>query len=164
MSSQETAPTSSQNSSQWASQDMASMPSQDSTTNATALGATGGTLMEDKEACLEGPTLKCTPAEERVLLGPSLNQVLAVLNKAPLGYLMVLAKCIEQIKSTKASQMPTALLRAPLRLPAPPAGTESQLDLLTMTTAATVTLSEAIYSATSNLGPTVLSLQKRTPT
>ena len=57
--------------------------------------------MED-EACLEGPTMKCTPAEERMLLDPSLNQALAALNKVPLEYLAILSKHIKQIKNTKA--------------------------------------------------------------
>ena len=96
-SSQETAPASSQES---ASQDMASMPNQDSTTNVMILDAVGGTLMED-ESCLEGLTLRCILAEERVLLNPSFNETLDQLNDVPLGYLNVLVACIKQTRKTK---------------------------------------------------------------
>ena len=70
------------------------------------------------EASLEGPTMKCAPAEEKALLDPSLNQALAVLNEGSFKYLAILAMCIEQIKSTKALQTPMVLVRAPPRLPA----------------------------------------------
>ena len=99
MHSQDMVPTSSQDSSQWTSHDTASMPSQDSTTNASTFGATGRTLTE-AEMCLEGPTLRCTPAEERGLLDLLLNQALSLFSKVPLEYLAMLEKCSEQTPQT----------------------------------------------------------------
>ena len=95
--SHEMVPTSSQDS---ASQDTASMPSQDSTTDATIIGAVGGTLMED-ETCFKGPTLRCTPAKE-VLLDLVFKEALDQLIDTPLGYLAVLAVCIEQIRKNQS--------------------------------------------------------------
>ena len=68
--SQEMAPAFSQES---ASQYTASMPSQESTTDATILDAIGRILMEDK-ACLEGPTLKCTPFGGEDIIEPVIQR------------------------------------------------------------------------------------------
>ena len=92
-SSQETAPMSSQESratapasSQESTTQETSMPSLETATGATILNTAGEAPMED-ETCLEGPTLKCTPQEERVLLNPLFAESLNHLEDVPLGYL-----------------------------------------------------------------------------
>ena len=47
------------------------MPSLETATGTTILDATDEAPLED-ETCLEGPTLKCSLQEERVLLNPLL--------------------------------------------------------------------------------------------
>ena len=120
--SQGTAPASSQEmtsaSQESMSQDMASMPSQNSTTDAMILNATGGIPMED-ETCLEEPTLKCTPEEERSLLNPLLTGSLNQLEDVLLGYLNVLVAHINEIRKVKVSQMPVPSPRVPPGLPPP---------------------------------------------
>ena len=124
------------------------MPHLETATGASILNAADEAPMED-EACLEGPTLKCSLQEERVLLKPLLAESLNHLEDMPLGYLSLIEACINEIRRIKASQMPVALPRVPPRLPAlwpkptPPEPT------------ATSTLSEAIYSVASNLGTSV---------
>ena len=93
-SSQETAPMSSQESkattpasSQESMSQETLMPSLESAGGATILDATGGTPMED-EACLDGPTMRCTPDEERMLLNPLLT-----------GYLNHLEDMLECVSS-----------------------------------------------------------------
>ena len=155
MSSQETVPMSSQESkataptsSQESMTQETSMPSLETATGDTILDATGKAPMED-ETCLEGPTLKCTPQEERALLNQLLTKSLDHLEDVPLGYLNLIVACINEIRKTKASQMPVALPRVlPRLLPPQPISTPSE-------PAATSSLSEAIYSATSNLGTSV---------
>ena len=125
MSSQETAPMSSQESkvtapvsSQESMSQETPMPSLESAANPTILNATSRTSMED-ETCLEGPTMKCTPAEERALLNPLLAGSLNHLEDVLLGYLNVLAACIDEIRKVKVSQTPVPLPRAPPRLLSP---------------------------------------------
>ena len=123
----------------------------------TILDATDEINMED-ETCLEGPTLKCSLQEERVLLNPLLAESLNHLENVPLGYLTLIEACINEIQRIKASRMPAASPRALPGLPPllpKPTPTEP---------AATSTLSEAIYSATSNLGTSVPHQTQRTPT
>ena len=163
-SSQGTAPASSQEmtsaSQESMSQDTASMPSQDSTTDTTILDATGRVPMED-EACLEGPTLKCTLDEEWALLNPLFTESLDQLEDVPLGYLNVLVARINQIRKVKVSQMPVPSPRA---LPGlPPLGIGQPAPIPTSVSGATASLSEAIHSATSNLGTTVPRPSKRKP-
>ena len=111
------------------SQDTASMPSQDSATDATILDATGSVPMED-EACLEGPTLKCTLEEERVLLNPLFTGSLNQLEDVLLGYLNVLVAQINQIRKVKALQMPVPSPRAPPGLP--PLGMDQSAPIPTL--------------------------------
>ena len=87
------------------------MPSLESAADPTILNATSRTSMED-ETCLEGPTMKCTP-DERALLNPLLAGSLDHLEDVPLGYLNVLAACIDEIRKVKVSQMPVPSLRVP---------------------------------------------------
>ena len=101
MSSQEskaTAPASSQES---ATQDT-DMPSLEIATGATILDAADGTKMED-ESCLEGPTLKCSLQEERVLLNPLLAESLDHLEDMSPGYLTLIEACIHEIQRIRAS-------------------------------------------------------------
>ena len=144
------------------SQDTSSMLSQDSTTDATILDATGRILMED-ETCLEGPTLKCTPEEEWALLNLLFNESINQLVDIPLGYLSVLAMHINQIRKAKALQAPLALTRAPPGLVPPALGTGQYVPPLTSVAGTPVPLSEAIYTASSNLGTTVPCQMKRMP-
>ena len=173
MSSQETAPTSSQDmapissqeskatapasSQESATQEDTNMPSLETATGTTILDATDGTNMED-ESCLEGPTLKCSLQEERVLLNPLLAESLDHLEDVSPGYLTLIEARIHEIRRIRASQTPVALPRAlpglPPLLPKP---------MLTEPTA-TSTLSEAIYSAASNLGTSVPHQTPRMPT
>ena len=151
--SQTTAPVSSQES----MTQETSMPSLETATGATILNAAGEAPMED-ETCLEGPTLKCTPQEERVLLNPLLAKSLDHLEDVPLGYLNLIVARINKIRKTKVPQMPVASPRAlPRLLPPQPISTPSQ-------PAATSSLSEAIYSATSNPGTSVPHQTQRMPT
>ena len=162
-SSQETAPMSSQEreataptSSQESMGQETSMPSLKTATGATILDATGEAPMED-EACLDRPTMRCTPDEERVLLNPLLTGSLDHLEDVPLGYLNVLVAHINEIRKAKASQMPVPSPRVPPGLlPPQPILTPSEPS-------ATSSLSEAIYSATSNLGTSVPCQTQRTP-
>ena len=155
MSSQETVPMSSQESkataptsSQESMTQETSMPSLETATGDTILDATGKAPMED-ETCLEGPMLKCTPQEERALLNQLLTKSLDHLEDVPLGYLNLIVARINEIRKTKASQMPVALPRVlPRLLPPQPISTPSE-------PAATSSLSETIYSAASNLGTSV---------
>ena len=70
--------------------------------DATILDATDEAHMED-ETCLEGPTLKCSLQEERVLLNPLLAESLDHLEDIPLGYLSLIEACINEIQRIKAS-------------------------------------------------------------
>ena len=163
--SQRTVPASSQEmtcaSQESMSQDKVSMPSQDSTTNTTILNTASGVLMEE-EACLEGPTLKCTLEEEWALLNPLFTGSLDQLEDVLLGYLNVLAAQINHIRKVKVSQMPMPSPRAPPGLPHLSMGQSASIQ--TSVSGATVPLSEAIYSATSNSGTTVPQPNQRTPT
>ena len=154
MSSQETAPMSSQESratapvsSQESMNLETSMPSLETATGATILDAAGKAPMD--ETCLEGPMLKCTLQEEKALLNPLLTKSLNHLEDVPLGYLSLIEACINEIRRIKVSQMPVASPRVPPRLPPP------QPLLMLSQPAATPSLSEAIYSAASNLGTSV---------
>ena len=96
MSSQETAPMSSQESkattptsSQESMTQETSMPSLETAMGTTILDATNEAPME-AETCLEGPTLKCSLQEERVLLYPLLAESLNHLEDVPLGYLTLI--------------------------------------------------------------------------
>ena len=172
VSSQETAPTSSQDtapmsrqeskatapasSQESATQEDTNVPSLETATGATILNAADGTNMED-ESCLEGPTLKCSLQEERALLNPLLAESLDHLEDVSPGYLTLIEVRIHEIWRIRASRMPVALPRAPPGLPPllqKPTPTEP---------ATTLTLSEAIYSATSNLGTSVPHQTRRTP-
>ena len=114
-------------------------------------GSVRGVAVED-ELCLEIPTMQCTLEEERALLDPSLTQTLAMLNDALLEYLLILSKHIEQMKSTKASQMPGAL-PSPTML----AGTDVKVYLLIVPlTMVMMTLSAIIFTITTSLGHTIL--------
>ena len=140
------------------------MPSLESAADPTILDATGGTSMED-ETCLEGPTMRCTPDEERALLNPLLTKSLNNLEDMPLGYLNVLAAHIDEIRKVKVSQKPVPLPRVLPGLPPPlPISRPPQPVLMPSEPSTTVSLSKAIYSATSNLGTTVPSHTQRTPT
>ena len=133
------------------------MLSLEAATGATILDAAGEAPMED-ETCLEGPMLKCTPQEERVLLNLLLTESLNHLEDMLLGYLNLIVACINEIRKTKASQMPVTSPRALSRLlPPQPISTPSE-------PAATSSLGEAIYSATSNLGTSVPHQTQRMPT
>ena len=161
-SSQETAPMSSQerkvttpvSSQESMSQEM-SMPSLESTTGTTILITAGGTPMED-ETCLDRPTMRCTPDEERVLLNPLLAGSLDHLEDMPLGYLNVLVACINEIRKVKASQTPVPSPRAPPGLPTPqPISTLPQPVLMPLEPGTMASLTKAIYSTASNLGTLV---------
>ena len=163
VSSQETAPMSSQESKATApasSQESATqdtnMPSLETATGATILDTADETNMED-ETCLEGPTLKCSLQEERALLNPLLAESLDHLEDVPLEYLSFIKAHIHEIRRIKASQTPVTLPRAlpglPPLLPKP---------MLTEPTAMSM-LSEAIYSAASNLGTSVPHQTQRMP-
>ena len=163
-SSQETAPMSSQESkvtapasSQESMGQETSMLSLETATGATILDATGEAPVED-ETCLDRPTLKCTPEEERALLNPLLAESLDHLEDVLLGYLNLLVARINEIRKTKASQTPVSSPRVPARLPPP------QPILMPSEPSATSSLSEAIYSATSNLGTSVPHQTQRMPT
>ena len=172
MSSQDTAPASSQESASMSSQESkaatpassqesatqdTNMPSLETATGATILDATDETNME-AETCLEGPTLKCSLQEERALLNPLLAESLDHLEDISLGYLTLIEACIHEIWRIRASQTPVALPRAPPGL--------SPLLPMPMPTepATTSTLSEAIYSAASNLRTSVPHQTRRMPT
>ena len=62
------------------------MPSLETAAGTTILDAANEAPIED-ETCLEGPTLKCSLQEERVLLNPLLAESLDHLDDVPLGYL-----------------------------------------------------------------------------
>ena len=103
VSSQETVPMSSQESkattpasSQESVTQEITMPSLETATGATILDATDETNMED-ETCLEGPPLKCSLQEERVLLNPLLAKSLDHLEDVPLGYLSLIKARIHEI-------------------------------------------------------------------
>ena len=132
------------------------MPRLETAAGTTIFDAADEAPMED-EACLEGPTLKCSLQEERALLNPLLAESLNHLEDMPLGYLSLIEAYINEIWRIKASRTPVASPRAPPRLPPllpKPTPTEP---------AATSTLSEAIYSAASNLGTSVPHQTRRTP-
>ena len=76
----------------------------------------------------------------------------------PLGYLSLIEACINEIWRIKLSWMPVASPRALPRLPPP------QPLLMLSQPVATPSLSEAIYSAASNLGTSVPHQTWRTPT
>ena len=120
--SNDTAPTSSQGTAPMSSQESksqeASMPSLEPTSGATILDATGRIPMED-EACLDGPTMRCTPDEERALLNPLLAGSFDHLEYMSLGCLNVFVAHINVIHKIKASQMPVPLPRVPPGLPPP---------------------------------------------
>ena len=78
-----------------------SMPNLETATGATILDTAGEAPMD--ETCLEGPTLKCTLQEERVLLNPLLTESLDHLEDMPLGYLSLIEACINEIWRIKAS-------------------------------------------------------------
>ena len=117
MSSQETVPVSSQDMAPMSSQEskatapMSSqksatldtgMPSLETATGATILDAADGTQMEDK-SCLEGPTLKCSLQEERVLLNPLLAESLDHLEDVSPGYQTLIEAHIHEIWRIRAS-------------------------------------------------------------
>ena len=172
MSSQETAPVSSQDmapmsskkskattpaSSQESTTQDTNMPSLETATGATILNATDGNNMED-ESCLEGSTLKCSLQEERALLHPLLAESLDHLEDVSLGYLTLIEVRIQEIWRTRASETPVISPRVPPGLPPllpKPMLTEPAI---------TSTLSEAIYSAASNLGTSVPHQTQRMPT
>ena len=113
-SSQETVPMSSQESkattpasSQESATQETSMPSLKTAMGATILNTADEAHMED-ETCLEGPTLKCSLQEERLLLNPLLAKSLNHLEDVPLGYLSLIEARINKIRRIKASQMPIA--------------------------------------------------------
>ena len=155
MSSQDTAPASSQESkatapvsSQESVTQETTMPSLETTTGTTILDAADESNMED-ETCLEGQTFMCSLQDERALLNQLLADSLNHLENVPLGYLTLIEACINEIRRIKASQMPVASPRVPPGLPPllpRPMPTEPT---------ATSTLSEAIYSVASNLGTSV---------
>ena len=164
VSSQETAPISSQESkvtastsSQESMTQKTPMPHLETAVGATILDAPGKAPMED-ETCLEGPTLKCSLQEDRALLNPLLAESLNHLEDMPLGYLSLIEAHINEIRRIKASQMTVTSLRVLPGLPPP-----QPLPTLSQPTA-TSTLSEAIYSATSNLGTSVPHQSQRMPT
>ena len=172
MSSQDTTPTSSQETVPMSSQESkataptssqesmtreTSMPSLETATGTTILDAADQAPMED-EACLEGPMLKCSLQEERALLNPLLAESLDHLEDVPLGYLTLIKAHINEIRRIKASQTPVALSRVLPGLP-PPLPNPMPQDPTTKPT-----LSEAIYSAASNLGTSVPHQTQRTPT
>ena len=163
MSSQNTAPTSSQETAIMSSQESkattpassqesatqdTNMPSLETATGATILDAADETNMED-ESYLEGPTLKCSLQEERALLNPLLAESLDYLEDISPGYLTLIEALIHEIWRIRASRTPITLPRAPPGLP--------PLLPMPMPTEPTTTstLSEAVYSATSNLGTSV---------
>ena len=163
-SSQETVPMSSQESkatapasSQESMTQETPMPSLETAVGATILNAPDKAPMED-ETCPEGPMLKCSLQEERALLNPLLAESLNHLEDVPLGYLCLIKTRINEMRRIKASRTPVALPRALPRLP--PLRTTPMLPV----PAATSTLSEAIYSAASNLGTSVPHQTRRTPT
>ena len=171
MSSQDTAPTSSQETAPMSSQESkatapmssqesvtqeTTMPSLETATGATILHAADETHMED-ETCLEGPTLQCSLQEARALLNPLLAKSLDHLENVPLGYLTLIEAHISEVRRIKTSQMPVASPRAPPGLPPP-------LPIPTPQNPATTSmLSEAIYSAASNLGTSVPHQTRRMP-
>ena len=172
MSSQDTAPTSSQETAPMSSQESKAaapassqesatqdtdMPSLETAMGATILDAADETNMEN-ETCLEGPTLKCSLQEERALLNPLLAESLDHLEDISLGYLTLIEARIHEIQRIRASRTPIASPRAPPGLPP-----LLPMPMLTEP-AATSTLSEAIYSAASNLGTSVPHQTRRTPT
>ena len=124
------------------------MPSLETATGTTILDAAEGTNMED-ESCLEGPTLKCSLQEERALLNPLLAESLDHLEDVSPGYLTLIEAHIHEIWRIRVSRTPVTLPRAlpglPPLLPKP----------MPTEPTATSTLSEAIYSAASNLGTSV---------
>ena len=108
-SSQDTAPMSSQESKATApasSQESATldtgMPNLETAMGTIILDAADGTQMED-ESCLEGPTLKCSLQEERVLLNPLLAESLDHLEDMSPGYLTLIEACIHEIWRIRAS-------------------------------------------------------------
>ena len=170
MSSQDTAPASSQDTAPMSSQESKAAPasSQESATQDTNMPsletATGTTILDtadetnmENETCLEGPTLKYSLQEERALLNPLLAKSLDHLEDVSLGYLTLIEACIHEIWRIRASWTPVASPRAlpglPALLPKP---------MLTEP-AATLMLSEAIYSAASNLGTSVPHQTQRMP-
>ena len=172
ISNQDTAPTSSQETALMSSQEsMVTIPasSQESATQETTMSsletAMGATILDaadeahmEDQTCLEGPTLKCSLQEERALLNPLLTESLDHLEDVPLGYLTLIEAHISEIRRIKASQMPVALPRVLPGLPPP-------LPILApQNLTATSMLSEAIYSATSNLGTSVPHQTQRMPT
>ena len=134
-----------------------SMPSLESVGGTTILDAAGGIPMED-EACLDGPTIRCTPDEERALLNPLLIRSFDHLEDVSLGCLDVLVAHINEIHKVKVSQTPVPLPRAPTGLP------PLQPISIPMVSGTTVLLSEAIYSAASNLGTSLPHHNQRMPT
>ena len=148
MSSQESKATTSASSQESTTQEDTNMPSLETAMGATILNAADGTNMED-ESCLEGPMLKCSLQEERALLNPLLAESLNHLEDVLLGYLTLIEAHIHAIQRIRASQMPVTLPRVlpglPPLLPKP----------MPTEPAATPMLSEAIYSAASNLGTSV---------
>ena len=104
-----------------------------------------------------GPHIEVQPAGREALLNPLLAESLDHLEDMPLGYLSLIEARIHEIQRIKASRMPVASPRVPPGLPPllpKPMPTEP---------ATTSTLSEAIYSATSNLGTYVPHQTRRTP-
>ena len=92
------------------------MPHLETATGTTILDATDKAQMED-EACLEGPMLKCSLQEERVLLNPLLAESLDHLEDVPLGYLSLIEAHINEIWRIQASRMPVASPRVSPRVP-----------------------------------------------
>ena len=78
------------------------MPSLETATGATILGAADETNMED-EACLKGPTLKCSLQEEKALLNLLLAESLDHLEDMSPGYLTLIEAHIHEIRRIRAS-------------------------------------------------------------
>ena len=155
MSSQESKATASMSSQESATQET-TMPSLETATGTTILDATDEAHMED-ETCLEGPTLKCSLQEERALLNTLLAESVDHLEDVPLGYLSLIEARINEIWRIKVSRMPVASPRVVPGLPPP-------LPIpMPQNPAATSMLSEAIYSAASNLGTSVPHQIQRMP-
>ena len=155
MSSQETVPMSSQESkattpmsSQGSTTQDTDMPSLETAMGTTILDAADETNMED-ETCLEGPMLKCSLQEERALLNPLLAKSLNHLEDVSPGYLSLIEAHINEIQRIRACHMPIAVPRVSPGLP--PLLPKPMLTEPNKTS----TLSEAIYSAASNLGTSV---------
>ena len=89
MSSQESKATAPASSQELTTQEDTNMPSLETAMGTTILDTADGTNMEE-ESCLEGPTLKFSLQEERVLLNPLLAESLNHLEDVSPGYLTLI--------------------------------------------------------------------------